>query len=239
MSSGISIIIPTLNEEAFLRPVIAHTLSNASDPNNLELIVVDAGSSDQTLATVSDLDISIFEKPDFKLKKYLSLNFGIDQSKGDVLIFLDADTLLPAHFDSMVLETLKDERVVGGAFEHSFDKTNWKLWCIQTYNRLRYRAGHIFFGDQAIFCKRSAAVRIGGFPSKQLMESAYFCKELKKEGKLRLIKHSIRTSSRRFEEHGFLKVSWFDLMMWFRFRLNLPVKEYGKKYWGMNLKSNG
>ena len=78
----ISIIIPTLNEEKYLRKTILHAMEMAEDKTNLERIVVDAGSTDDTLKSVEDLPIKTFETPAFIFKKSLSMNFGAEESRG-------------------------------------------------------------------------------------------------------------------------------------------------------------
>ena len=70
----ISIIIPTLNEAKYVRSTILHTMTQAASRENLEILVIDAGSIDQTLDTISDLDVRTFVNSSFKLKKYKSLN---------------------------------------------------------------------------------------------------------------------------------------------------------------------
>lgn len=167
----------------------------------------------------------------------MSLNYGLKMATGDVVLFLDADTLLPEHYDKSIVEVMGNDTVIGGAFEFSFRKPDWKLWLLTIANRIRYRFGKVYYGDQAIFSRRHILNKIGGVPEEALMESAFLCKSLRSEGKLALIKPGISTSPRRFQEHGFLKVAWFDLNMFIRFNLGLPVSGYAKKYWGKNLKS--
>ncbi|MEP5613154.1 MAG: glycosyltransferase family 2 protein [Cyclobacteriaceae bacterium] len=238
-SPKISVIIPTLNEEKYLRKTIDNVFLSAQNPNCLEVLVVDAGSTDHTLQTIEEMNVQTFLKPEFALKKYESLNYGMAQAKADVLIFLDADSILPKGFDEMILDKLSSRGTVGGAFDLVFDLSDWRLSVILALNRIRYRLGHLFYGDQAVFCRKTVAEAIGGFPEKELMESAFFCKKLKSKGRLKLIRKPIETSARRFNENGFFKVFWFDVTMWIRFVLNLPLDTYGKKYWGWNLKPNG
>jgi len=228
---NLSIIIPTLNEIDYLHETISHTFNAAHDPDNLEIIVVDSRSSDGTVESVNSLKCKTYCQPEFIHKKYENLNFGLAKSLGNTILFLDADTLLPEKFDLLVEEILQDSKVVGGAFEFDFREQGFLLWIIRTVNRIRYRMDQSYFGDQAVFCQKSIASKVGGFPEKALMESAYFCKELQKEGKLRLIKQPIKTSPRRFLEHGTLKVMWFDVRMWIRFLLGMDVQKFGEKYW--------
>lgn len=230
-----SIVIPTLNEADTLAKTIRHTLEVARHPENLEVIVVDAGSRDGTLDSIAEIGVTTFCMPEFAKKKYMSMNYGLTKSSGDFLIFLDADTLLPKHFDLSVERALSDPEVVGGAFEFSFSNPSWKHWLLAQINRLRYRIDKIYYGDQAVFVKKNELIAAGGIPTKPLMETAYLCKVLKTVGKLVLVRKFIRTSPRRFVEDGFFRLLWFDLNMFFRFSLGMNISSYAETYWEKNL----
>lgn len=230
----ISIIIPTLNEAKTLKATIDHTRSVALNPENLEIIVVDAGSNDGTMDSIDD-SVTSFCEPQFALRKYESLNFGVSKSSGDVILFLDADTFLPKSFDSSISGVLKRKKVVGGAFEFSFDKPDWKLKLLTLINQIRYRIDRAYYGDQALFAKKSILTSIGGVPEEPLMEAAYLSRALRKKGKMALLRPGIITSPRRFNEHGFFKIFWFDLIMFIRFNLGLTVSGYAESYWNKNL----
>ena len=231
----ISIIIPTLNEKTFIRQTILNARTMAASPEQLGILVVDAGSKDGTLGCISDLTVRAFHKPEFLFRKYASLNFGVTQSKGDCILFLDADTQLPRGFDMQIENSLKQIELVAGAFEFSFKAPDLKLRILTALNRIRYRLGKVFYGDQAVFVKRKALESIGGVPQEPLMETAFLCKRLRSEGKMILIKPGIVTSPRRFLDQGFFKVAWFDLNMFIRFNLGLSVSGFAKKYWSKNL----
>ena len=231
---GISIIIPTLNEASYLRHTVEHTLRFVENQDHLELIVIDAGSNDRTLETIEDLPCTVISRPDFKLQKHKSLNHGIEIARHKIVLFLDADTLLPESFDFHILTALQQKGVVGGAFGMQFTDPDTKLWLLSLLNSCRYRLWKTFYGDQAIFCKKESAIAAGGFPD-SLMEAAHFCKSLLKEGKLKLLEDKVSTSPRRFQENGFWKVLWFDVRMWTRFVFNLDLKEPKTRYWKTNL----
>ncbi len=233
MEPLISIIIPVLNEEQRIASTITHALDVAFSPGNIEIIVVDAGSADRTVLSIP-AGCRLFQDAALAGRKYASLNLGIKQSNGNILVFLDADTLLPDNFDKEIMELLRTPGVVGGAFELEFSKSSLRLNLLQVLNQVRYRFHKEYFGDQAVFCRRKAAVEIGGFPIEPIMESAYFCRKLAKTGTLKLIRASVKTSARRFEENGFWKVFLFDLKVWLRFRLGLPTGKYGYTYWRVN-----
>ncbi|MCP4458990.1 MAG: glycosyltransferase [Cytophagales bacterium] len=227
----LTIVIPTLNEVGFLKKTIAHLLKVAHEPDQIEIIVIDAGSTDGTLQSIDLFSCKTYSRPDFALKKYQSLNFGLEKSESDFVLFLDADTSLPENFDQSIQLALQNSNMVGGAFEFDFIEQGFFLWIIRSVNRIRYRLEQSYYGDQAVFCRREVADKIGGVPSRSLMESAYFCRELLREGKLQLIKDPVKTSPRRFNDHGIWKVMWFDFRMWIRFLLHLDIEEFGEKYW--------
>ncbi|MFY0599014.1 MAG: glycosyltransferase [Cyclobacteriaceae bacterium] len=228
----ISIIIPTLDEETHIERTIT-AIELDKHPSEVEIIVIDAGSCDKTVERTLDLGhVLVVEKPEFKGKKYASLNFGASLATGDVLLFLDADTILPRDFYIKIRGLLdSDSRVVGGAFEHQFDHANFSLWLIQLINRVRYRISRLYYGDQAIFCRKQAFLEVGGFVEAPIMEAAYLCKSLKTIGKLKLIKHSIKTSSRRFVSGGVWKVFLNDTRIWLRDSLGLDNTAEGQRYW--------
>ncbi|MEM6815660.1 MAG: glycosyltransferase [Bacteroidota bacterium] len=226
----------TLNEENFLRTTIEHLIVNTCHIEKLEILVIDAGSSDKTIASVQDLPIQVFVEPSFKLQKHKSLNFGIKKSRGEILVFLDADTLVPKHFDRLIFSVMKKKHSVGGAFEMNFIEPDFKLSLLSRLNALRYRIWKTFYGDQAIFCKREVAISVGGF-SDTLMEAAYFCRSMKKRGNLYLINQPVETSPRRFNEEGFWRVVWFDVKIWIRFIFRQSLKNKAKGYWKIHLEN--
>ena len=172
----ISVIIPTLNESEFIAKTIRNVEKKAEFPNNTELIVIDSGSSDDTKEIAGSFGaVNLQTHPNLKGKKYAILNEGVRYTKGEIFLFLDADTLLPNHFDSLIIEQVIKKGYVGGAFEFKLDGSNWSLRFIEIVNRIRYRLGQRYYGDQGVFCTREAFMNVGGYPKKQILERAYFC----------------------------------------------------------------
>ena len=233
MQSLISVIIPTLNEEQYLRKTLANLFSRAADTQSLEVLVIDAGSDDNTQQQTDGFQVRYFSDAKLKGYKYQSLNLGAKKAEGEVLLFLDADTLLPQHFDEIIRQSMK-QGTTCGAFDMQFSGGDWKYRLIVKLNQLRYRIDKLYFGDQALFCKSEDFHRLGGYPDKALMESAYLCKSFRKSGSMRLAKGTVVTSPRRFEENGFWKVAWFDLRMWIMFVTGGDVDQFGKAYWQHN-----
>jgi len=231
----LSIVIPTLNEESYVKETILHLLKAAKYPGLLEIMVVDAGSSDNTKGVVRDLPISWYYKPAFQLKKYASLNFGLKKAKAPIVQFLDADTLVPKGFDESIIQEIAKGNLAG-AFEMRFLNADWRFFLLSKLNQIRYRTWKTCYGDQAIFCDKKAALEVGGFPE-TLMEAAYFCRRLKRRVKFKILNDKVLTSPRRFKDGGFWIVLWFDIRMWFRFIFERSLEKQSISYWEKNMKN--
>ncbi len=225
----ISIVIPTFNEEDYILETLLTIKENAVDP--VEILIVDAGSEDTTLPQLIEIANERFHvDQELRGKKFESLNTGAHLTSGDVILFLDADTLLPAGFDTMIKHAIV-QGAVGGAFALRFDQAPFPLNIIRFFNQARYIFSKKYFGDQAVFCTREAFNRVGGYPDLTVMESAHFCGALKQVGKLKLIKEPVITSSRRFIQGGILKVFWNDLKIYLRDLAGLSNERAGQEYW--------
>ncbi len=111
-------IIPTLNEAGFISKTIQNISSKAAGNSEIELIVVDSGSCDQTVEIVNTCkSANLYSHPELKGQKYAILNKGAQYANGDILLFLDADTLLPEHFDTLIISQAIENGFIGGAFE--------------------------------------------------------------------------------------------------------------------------
>lgn len=230
----LSIIIPTCNEKDYLQKTLNAAQNHASGMHGIEILVIDCGSTDGTTENIRQKSVVVVTNPSLAGKKWASLRLGARLAQGDVFLFVDADTLLPPDYDLRIVHTLKDNTVVGGAFEFSFTERSLALSFVTLINRIRYRIRKRFYGDQGIFVRRTAYVLSGGWPQRQLMEAAYFCKELQNHGKLRIIRPPVRTSARRFLDGGVWKVFFYDVKIWLKDLLGMEVEKHGQNYWEHN-----
>ncbi|WP_162555708.1 TIGR04283 family arsenosugar biosynthesis glycosyltransferase [Reichenbachiella versicolor] len=230
---SLSIIIPTLNEATNILQTVQLVKSNSSDSHSIEMILVDAGSNDNTVDLVRDIVDQVIEDGSLAGAKYKSLNSGAAIATGEYLLWLDADSVVPYQFDDLIVRHI-EKGYVGGAFEFDFDNKTIKYQVLKWINRFRYWSTSKYFGDQGLFCSRKVFEEIGGYPEEPIMEAAYFCRLLQKQGRIGTIKARMVTSARRFEENGFWKVFCFDTVLWLRFLFRLPTSRFGKQYWEKN-----
>jgi rSAM/selenodomain-associated transferase 2 len=206
----ISIIMPVLDEGEG----IAAALDALADLRALgtEVIVVDGGSRDATVPrarTRADRVISATRG------RALQMNAGAAKAAGNILMFLHADTRLPADADIAVVNGLERSGRAWGRFNVKIDGRSRLLAVIGFFIGLRSRLTGIATGDQAIFVRRDAFQAVGGFAEIPLMEDIALCKRLKRVSRPLCLSERVVTSGRRWEKHGIVSTM---LLMW-RLRL--------------------
>jgi rSAM/selenodomain-associated transferase 2 len=202
----LSIIIPCLNEAEG----IAGTLA-ALEPvrrRGAEVIVVDGASDDGTAERAAPLADVVFAAPRGRASQ---MNAGADRARGEILLFLHADTLLPEAADALIIDGLKRARRSWGHFDVRIDGRHPLLRAVERLMNARSRLTGIATGDQAIFVTRTLFTATGGFPDIPLMEDIELSKRLKRFGAPLCLNHRIVTSGRRWQKRGVLRTI---LLMW-------------------------
>jgi rSAM/selenodomain-associated transferase 2 len=208
--SRLSIIMPVLDEGEG----IAAALDALADLRALgtEVIVVDGGSRDATIQRARMRADRVISAP---RGRALQMNAGAETSVGDVLLFLHADTRLPADAEHIVLNRLERSGRSWGRFDVKIDGRNPLLAVVAAFMNIRSRLTGIATGDQAIFVRRDAFRAAGGFAAIPLMEDIALSKRLKRVSPPLCLRECVVTSGRRWENHGVLNTV---LLMW-RLRL--------------------
>ncbi len=206
----ISVIVPALNEAGYILESLASARAGYS-PAEVELIVVDGGSTDGTPRLIPG-DARLLAAP---RGRAVQLNCGARASRGEVLLFLHADTRLPAGWREAVVGSLRWPEVSGGAFQIRIVPA---LGPLHLLNHLRLPADwRLMFGDQAQFARREAFFRVGGFPEIPLMEDLELARRLGRVGRLARLPLRVSSSSRRFREVGSWRQTWLNLSLVFRY----------------------
>ncbi len=205
-SSKISIIIPTLNEEATLAQFLPKLQSYRERGH--EIILVDGGSHDQSLVVARPLVDRFIQTVKGRAHQ---MNEGADVAKHDILLFLHADTGLPELADSFILQALDSEKHHWGRFNVRLSGEKFIFNVISSAMNLRSAISGVATGDQAIFVKKLIFEEVGLFDRIPLMEDVALSKKLLKYSKPYCLKQVVRISSRRWENNGIWKTVF---LMW-------------------------
>jgi len=210
----ISIIIPVLNEAT----TIEATLTLLQDTPDIEIIVVDGGSRDQTIKIVNFLSKRLAPSLSIKIISTTAgrahqMNAGAAVARGDILLFLHGDTYLPPKFNLLLLQALQDPVTIAGAFELQINAQLPGLRLVEKMVNMRSRFFSLPYGDQAIFMKKSVFEEIDGFPNLPIMEDFELMLALRKLGKVVIIAAPVITSGRRWQKLGVVKTTLLNQLI--------------------------
>lgn len=205
----LSFVVPVLNEAERIEPALR--VLAAYRARGVEVIVVDGGSGDGTAELARPLATRVLAAPRGRASQ---MNAGAAAARGDVLLFLHADTQLPEDADALVLDGLTRSGRSWGRFDVRFDDGSL-LRLIAAMMNVRSRLTGIATGDQAMFVTRAAFERAGGFPPIPLMEDVALSVRLKRVSRPLCLRARVVASGRRWRQHGLVRTV---LLMW-RLRL--------------------
>lgn len=206
----VSVVVPVLNESEHIAACIESIRSDYSH-DDVEIIVVDGGSSDDTLQRVPAGELVIVSPRG----RAVQMNHGANEGTGEVLVFCHGDTLLPLGWREAVLQALGKPGVCLGCFRLRLDPP---CGILRLINRLPFpRNWRFVFGDQVQFMRRETFETVGGFPEIPLMEDVEMSRWLARRGRIVRVALTAVTSSRRFLERGPLKQFGVDLVCWTRY----------------------
>ena len=206
----VSIVVPVLDEAQTIGPALARLQPLRARGH--EVIVVDGGSADATVALARPLSDRILHAARGRASQ---MNAGAALAQGEVLLFLHADTWLPDGADRLILARLRARRA-WGRFDVHIRGEHPLLPIIAWAMNLRSRLTGVCTGDQGLFVERRVFVRVGGYPQIELMEDIALSKRLRRIARPLALAARVSTSGRRWEKHGVLRTML--LMWWLRLR---------------------
>ena len=220
----VSIVIPAYNEEKALPATLRALFTQQGD---YEVIIVDGGSTDQTRAIVESYgfdDRTLIPNSTLTIQKSTTtlpltpypsrlfltapkgrasqMNVGAKQASGEWLLFLHADTVLPAGAIQQLNDMESNHSIQAGGFMHQFSGEDWRLKVISFLDNFRCIRSRIIYGDQALFVRRALFEELGGFPNQPILEDVAFCERLIQMTKPLLLSPPVITDSRKFVKMG-------------------------------------
>ncbi len=225
----LSIIIPVLNEAA----IIGALLQDLRSRSQAEIIVVDGGSTDETVAIAKDSGVKVLVTTGGRGRQ---MNLGAAIAEGNVLLFLHADTQLPPDFETQIGQILissvhtKSHSPTAGAFHLKIDAPLWSLRVIEWGVEMRSRICQLPYGDQALFLSKDVFERMGGFSDLPIMEDFEFVCRLRKSGYIVLAPTAVKTSARRWLRRGAVQTTLMNQGMILGFWLGISPEKLRQWY---------
>jgi len=222
-----SIIIPVLNEAASVNSIIDHIHSLKGDVQK-EIIVVDGDPEGLTLKAISRDDIGKLRS---STGRAIQMNEGAKKAKGNILLFLHADTALPLDALRLIATAMQDKQYVAGAFDLGIRSGRFIFRVIESVASLRSRLTGIPFGDQAIFMSKDYFDEIGGYKDIPIMEDVEIMERIRKRGdRIFIISKKVSTSSRRWEQEGILRCTLRNWLLQALYFIGVSPRKLSKFY---------
>lgn len=227
--SKISIVIPILNEEAFIGKLIEHLHANSSKRNISEIIVVDGDSLDNSKDIVSQLKNTVLLNS--KKGRAKQMNFGAKHATGNILYFLHADSFPPKNFDELIINEVEKGHEAG-CFRMQFDSNHWWLKLASWLTKFSWRACR--GGDQSQFITKSLFDEIGGFDERYIIyEDNILINKLYARKQFFVINKKLKSSARMYKKHGIWKLQYHYWFIYIKKMLGANAEElynYYKKH---------
>lgn len=223
----ISIIIPVLNEEANVERVVLSSTAIAD-----EVLVVDGGSSDDTLEILKTLQCEVIHGPRGRGQQLFA---GAEKASGDVLLFLHADTLLPSEARDQILDDWNsldegERELFYGCFHQRIESVSPIFRLIEKGNYLRAKFQKLPYGDQGVFVSRTLYDRVGGMPKISLMEDLEFARKVSAFSNPKLLPGPISVDARRWESVGPIRQTLRNWTLASRYRMGVSPEKLTKQY---------
>jgi rSAM/selenodomain-associated transferase 2 len=201
----VSVVIPTLNEESCL----ADTLRQLRGERPHEIIVVDGGSQDDTVARAAAADMVL----QTAAGRSLQMNLGAARASGDALLFLHADCTLEAGALAEIEPVLAGRGVAAGCFHMTVQARGLLYRSIDWCATARVRLTGLAYGDQGLFLRRALFEELAGFPRVRLMEDLFFSRQLRRRGRVVVAPRRIFVSPRRWQRAGLVRQTMRNWML--------------------------
>lgn len=221
----LSIIIPVLNEAEGL-PMLCEHLAPLQQ-QGAEVILVDGGSQDGSDRCIEAHGLRLVRAP---RGRAVQMNAGAAAARGDVLLFLHADTRLPPQAWQRLQSVLPPQALAWGRFDVAIDGQATTLRLVAWMMNARSRLTGIATGDQALFMTRAAFDAVGGIPEQPLMEDIEISRRLCHLARPICLTERVRTSGRRWEQRGVWRTIFLMWRLRWAYWRGVPASQLAKAY---------
>jgi rSAM/selenodomain-associated transferase 2 len=219
----ISIIIPALNEEEQIEAVLGGLVREAG----VEVIVVDGGSADKTVLKARACGAKVISS---RPGRGLQMNAGAARAKGDILLFLHADTILPADFAEQVARAAEIPGFAAGAFRFTIAAEGYALRIIEFFANARARLFSLPYGDQALFLPAQTFQALGGYRQVPLLEDVDLVRRACRLGRIVMAPGAVQTSPRRWQRLGAVQTTLVNQLIIIGFLLGISPFRLARWY---------
>lgn len=219
----VSVIIPIFNEEEALKRNLPFILPLH---NLAEVIFVDSQSNDKSISVIQGVGRVLSGQRG----RAAAMNLGASQAKGNILLFLHADTTIEPQTIRNIEKNIRQFDAVGGSLTQRIEAEGFIYRLIEAQGNFRAHLTKEFYGDQGIFVKKEEFLAIGGFPGVPIMEDVLFSRRLRRSGKTIILADKINVSARRWRKLGVIKTTLLYNLIIILFTLRVPLDKIKKLY---------
>jgi rSAM/selenodomain-associated transferase 2 len=224
----LSIIVPVFNESDKINHLIDH-IKDIMKNNSYEVIVVDAEKNKGTINKIKDKSII---KMSSAKGRAVQMNLGAKKAKGEILLFLHADTFLPKKAYSLIKNKFENNLYVAGAFNLGLNNSRFIFRVIEKIVKVRTKISRIPFGDQAIFIRKDYFNQIGKYKEIPFLEDIDLMKKINKnKKKICIISQKVLSSTRKWDTEGIFCRTVKNTIIQVLFFLGVSAKRLVKLYY--------
>jgi rSAM/selenodomain-associated transferase 2 len=222
---SVSVIVPVLNEATLIGDFLRTIRTLARE---LEIIVVDGGSTDETVSISRPLSDKTIVAP---RGRALQMNAGAALARGEILWFLHADSTAPANAIQEMRVALADPRKAGGCFRLRYPRPHLIYRVSDSLGNLGVKVFGFALGDHGIFCRRSAFFRIGGYRNVPILEDAELYRALRSRvGQMTQLHETIASDPRTFERWGRFRTTAVYFVILVLYVARVPIARLNRIY---------